>query len=119
MLLHSAVQQEATLKQPFQIIQGAFTNIEAGHAAQPHHWDKGIRLVLDALGQAVRDVDTVTVEPDGFYVLMPAATPKQAKHYAADIKKSLDAVIDLKLGLDCSVLNREEVAALVAEKLGR
>ncbi|MER2269306.1 TackOD1 domain-containing metal-binding protein [Methylobacterium oxalidis] len=111
-MLHGAIQQQASLKTPFQVLDVRFGDVDMQQRGNPRLWSETHKLALDVMNSSMRDVDIISVEGTGFKVLMPQIDQRSALKFAKHIKSRIAEVLILDPDLKCSLLTADQVAAL-------
>jgi hypothetical protein len=75
-LLAQARSEHREFTSPFQVVAISFANRETILRENPRTWVESMKLVHDVLHSALREVDAVREEPDGFLVLLPRTAEK-------------------------------------------
>ena len=83
---------------PYQVASITFAHRDLIEAENVRLWEQSLLLVWDALHSALRQVDAVREQPDGFLVLMPRTDPESAARAMEIISSRIKATLRIDPG---------------------
>lgn len=104
LLLGHAQREQREFKAPYQVAVIRFANRDEVIRENPRLWTESMKLMVDVLHSALREVDVFREEPEGFLVLMPR-TDKRGAHKAMTlVRKRMAEVLQAELVLEYRLL---------------
>jgi len=104
-LLAQAQREHREFKEPYQIATITFATQKKIEEQSIRLWQESMKLMSDVLHSALREVDVVREEPDGFLVLMPRTDKGEAKCAMDLVKARMAAVLKVDLGLQYELVD--------------
>lgn len=111
-LLAQTQREHREFKTPYQIALITFANQKKIEGPSIRLWEESVKLMSDALHSALREVDVVREEPDGFLVLMPRTGRRDAKRAMDLVKARMAAVLKIDPGLQYELVDTVGVRIL-------
>lgn len=90
---------------PYQVASITFAHRDLIEAENVRLWEQSLLLVGDALHSALRQVDAVREQPDGFLVLMPRTDPESAARAMAIISSRIKATLKIDPGFQYNLID--------------
>ena len=104
-LLAQARSEHREFKSPFQVVAISFANRETILRENPRTWVESMKLAHDVLHSALREVDAVREEPDGFLVLLPRTDEKSARLVMGHVERGMAKVLKADLGFSYELVD--------------
>lgn len=108
-LLEYAQQEEREFGSAYQVARVTFANRAMIEGQNLRLWEQSMLLMGDVLHSALREVDVVREEPDGFLVLMPRTDAAGAMRAMAQIAGRMSSVLKIDPGFDYTLLDAGSV----------
>lgn len=104
-LLEYAQQEEREFGSVYQVARITFANRAMVEAQSMRLWEQSMLLMRDVLHSALREVDAVREERDGFLILMPRTDAAGARRAMTQIASRMSSVLKIDPGLDYELLD--------------
>lgn len=104
-LLEYAQQEEREFASVYQVVRITFANRAMVEAQSMRLWEQSMLLMRDVLHSALREVDAVREERDGFLILMPRTDAAGARRAMTQIASRMSSVLKIDPGLDYELLD--------------
>lgn len=108
-LLEQTQREEREFGSPYQVASITFAHRASIEAENIRLWEQSTLLMSDALRSALREVDAVCEQPDGFLVLMPR-TDRQSAARAMDlITTRIKSILRVDPGFQYTLLDKNTI----------
>lgn len=97
-LLEHTRKEHREFGSPYQVASITFAHRDLIEAENIRLWEQSLLLVGDALHSALREVDAVRAQADGFLVLMPRTGPEDAARAMEQVAARIKAVLKVDPG---------------------
>lgn len=111
-LLEHTQREQRQFGVPYQVASITFAHRDEIEAGNFRLWEQSMLLMSDVLHSALREVDAVQEQPDGFLVLMPRTDPKSATRAMELIVGRMKAVLKVDPGFQCALVDDAAALAL-------
>ena len=115
LILEHAKREQREFKEPYQVAMITFTNQEKIERENHRLWAESMKLMTDALHSALREVDVVREEPQGFLVLMPRTDSNSAKRAMEFVQGRMTTILKIDPGFRYELLDTAGVRLLTHE----
>ncbi|HEY5795820.1 MAG TPA: hypothetical protein VIU82_12460 [Bosea sp. (in: a-proteobacteria)] len=104
-LLEYAQREQREFGSLYQVARVTFANRKMIEAKDIRLWEQSMLLIRDVLHSALREVDAIREDHDGFLILMPRTDPAGAMRAMAQIASRAASVLKIDPGFDYSLLD--------------
>jgi hypothetical protein len=104
-LLEHTQREQREFGFPYQVASITFAHRDAIEAENIRLWKQSMLLMNDALHSALREVDAVQEQPNGFLVLMPRTDPDSAVRAMEMIVNRMRTILKVDPGFQCALVD--------------
>lgn len=116
-LLEHAWKEQREFGSPYQLASITFAHRDLIEADNIRLWEQSMLLVSDALHSALREVDVVRAQPNGFLVLMPRTDMENAVRTMEMIFSRIKAILKVDAGFKYTLVDDDKVRGICSQQV--